>query len=225
MLRAGHADAAGRHHIQVPTGSLRGSGAILHSAGSKRRAEARAAARSTAPESPGSKPSKHSSSRSSSDGSSPSPGASVAPKAGHIPPPPAFDWRAYLLRYPDLRTAKIRTKEAATDHYTSKGHKERRSYEKVPVLLRYTACQGLFNQMYAHLNAFILAEFLGADVVLPPSVYRESFSKYFSMMDLTKNEVKWTPTHTGALLDVKALQEHYAKKGEHASNAVNGAHL
>jgi hypothetical protein len=33
------------------------------------------------------------------------------------------------------------------------------------------------------------------------------------MMDLTKNEVKWTPTHTGALLDVKALQEHYAKKG------------
>jgi hypothetical protein len=42
----------------------------------------------------------------------------------------------------------------------------------VPVLLRYTACQGLFNQMYAHLNALVLADYLGADVVLPPSVYR-----------------------------------------------------
>ena len=66
--------------------------------------------------------------------------------------------------------------------------------------------------MYAHLNALILADYLGADVVLPPSVYRESFAKYFSM-DLTKNEVKWTPADTGALLDVAALREHYAKKG------------
>ena len=59
--------------------------------------------------------------------------------------------------------------------------------------------------MYAHLNALILADYLGADVVLPPSVYRESFAKYFSM-DLTKNEVKWTPADTGALLDVAAEQ-------------------
>ena len=67
--------------------------------------------------------------------------------------------------------------------------------------------------MYAHLNALVLADYLGADVVLPPSVFRESFAKYFSM-DLTKNEVKWTPTDTGALLDVHALREHYARKGE-----------
>ncbi len=66
--------------------------------------------------------------------------------------------------------------------------------------------------MYAHLGALVLADFLGAEVVLPPSVYRESFSKYFSM-DLSRNEVHWTPTDTGALLDVEALQEHYAKKG------------
>ncbi|KAF6260637.1 hypothetical protein COO60DRAFT_1269269, partial [Scenedesmus sp. NREL 46B-D3] len=123
-----------------------------------------------------------------------------------------FNWKAYLLRYPDLRSGNIRTKQAAAWHYTQKGHKEHRSFAKIPILLRYTACQGLFNQMYAHLNALVLADYLGADVMLPPSVYRESFSKYFSM-DLKKNEVKWTPADTGALLDVDAIQAHYAQKG------------
>jgi hypothetical protein len=135
------------------------------------------------------------------------------PAADSIEVPPDFDWKAYLLRYPDLRSGSIRTKDAAVWHYIQTGHKEHRSYEKVPILLRYTACQGLFNQMYAHLNALVLAEYLGADVMLPPSVYRESFSKYFSM-DLKKNEVKWTPTSTGALLDVDAIAAHYAQKGE-----------
>lgn len=86
--------------------------------------------------------------------------------------PNDFDWRSYLLRYPDLRASNIRTREAAAYHYADNGRKEHRSYQRVPVLLRYTACQGLFNQMYAHLNALVLAEYLGADVVLPPSVYR-----------------------------------------------------
>jgi hypothetical protein len=135
------------------------------------------------------------------------------PAADSVEVPPDFDWKAYLLRYPDLRSGSIRTKDAAAWHYTQTGHKEHRSYQKVPILLRYTACQGLFNQMYAHLNALVLAEYLGADVMLPPSVYRESFSKYFSM-DLKKNEVKWTPTITGALLDVEAIAAHYAQKGE-----------
>jgi len=66
--------------------------------------------------------------------------------------------------------------------------------------------------MYAHLNAFALAGFLGADVVLPPSVYRESFAKYFSMTDLARNEVRWAPAPAGALLDVAALRAHYAEK-------------
>lgn len=126
--------------------------------------------------------------------------------------PEDFDWRAYLLRYPDLRLANIRNREGAVWHYLDRGADEHRSYAKIPVMLRYTACQGLFNQIYAHLNALIIAEFLGADVVLPPSVYRESFSKYFSM-DLKKNQVKWTPTGIDRLIDVAALREHYAKKG------------
>eukprot|EP00775_Hariotina_reticulata_P011827 gene11827-11971_t len=110
------------------------------------------------------------------------------------------------------KSGNIRTKQAALWHYMHKGQKEHRTYKKIPILLRYTACQGLFNQMYAHLNALVLADYLGADVMLPPSVYRESFSKYFSM-DLKKNEVKWTPADAGALLDVEAIQAHYAQKG------------
>lgn len=143
---------------------------------------------------------------------------SAAAGSGAPPPPPPpdeppdFDWKAYLLRYPDLRAGNIRTRAAAAWHYAAKGRAEQRSYTRVPVLLRYTACQGLFNQMYAHLNALVLADFLGADVMLAPSVYRESFAKYFSM-DLAKNEVKWTPAPTGALLDVPAITAHYARKG------------
>jgi hypothetical protein len=152
---------------------------------------------------------------SSTTGSGPGPGGAVA-AADSIPEPADFNWKAYLLRYPDLRSGNIRTKQAAAWHYTQKGHKEHRSFAKIPILLRYTACQGLFNQMYAHLNALVLADYLGADVMLPPSVYRESFSKYFSM-DLKKNEVKWTPADTGALLDVDSIQAHYAQKGGHSA--------
>ena len=46
-----------------------------------------------------------------------------------------------------------------------------------------------------------------------PQVYRESFSKYFSMDHPESNEVKWTPADTGTLIDVPALQAFYAKKG------------
>jgi hypothetical protein len=34
------------------------------------------------------------------------------------------------------------------------------------------------------------------------------------MTYINKNEVKWRPTDTGALLDVEAVQRHYAAKGE-----------
>lgn len=147
------------------------------------------------------------------------PGTGAAPGASSVSSPSGFNWKAYLLRYPDLRSGNIRTKQAATWHYMQKGQQEHRSHQKIPILLRYTACQGLFNQMYAHLNALVLADYLGADVMLPPSVYRESFSKYFSM-DLKKNQVKWTPADTGALLDVEAIQAHYAQKGEQTTTSI-----
>lgn len=40
------------------------------------------------------------------------------------------------------------------------------------------------------------------------------------MTEIEKNEVKWTPTDTGALLDVDALQKYYAKKGERGGGAL-----
>jgi hypothetical protein len=63
--------------------------------------------------------------------------------------PRDFDWRAYLLRYADLRASGIRTREAAAAHYVANGRRESRGYSRVPILLRYTACQGLFNQVRA----------------------------------------------------------------------------
>ncbi len=126
--------------------------------------------------------------------------------------PDDFNWKAYLMRYSDLRAGNVRNRDAAVWHYLARGGKEGRSYARIPILLRYTACQGLFNQMYAHLNAIILANFLDADIVLPPSVYRHSFSEYFSM-DLSRNQVKWTPTSVGALLDVERMREHFEEKG------------
>jgi hypothetical protein len=75
--------------------------------------------------------------------------APLAAQPGRAPLPPSFDWRAYLLRYPDLRAGGVRGREAAVLHYVDHGHAEARRYDRIPVLLRYTACQGLFNQMCA----------------------------------------------------------------------------
>jgi hypothetical protein len=89
--------------------------------------------------------------------------------------PPGFDWRGYYMRYSDLRASGHRSPEAILHHYIKYGRPGRRTFGKIPVMLRYTACHGLFNQMYAHINALVLAHFLGADVVLPPSLYRCDF--------------------------------------------------
>lgn len=61
-------------------------------------------------------------------------------------------------------------------------------YKRVPLVVRYTACGGLFNQHYSHVAALSLALALGGDVVLPPGVKRDSFAHYFSQ-DPSKNEV------------------------------------
>ena len=61
-------------------------------------------------------------------------------------------------------------------------------YKRVPLLVRYTACGGLFNQHYSHVAALSLALALGGDVVLPAAVKRDSFANYFSQ-DPTKNQV------------------------------------
>jgi hypothetical protein len=74
----------------------------------------------------------------------------------------------------------------------------------VPVVLRYTACGGLLNQHYSHVAALALAVALGADVLLPPGVKRDSFAHYFSQ-DPTRNEVAWSAVPFDSLWDGEAL--------------------
>lgn len=66
--------------------------------------------------------------------------------------------------------------------------------------------------MYAHLAAVMLADLLDADIVLPPSLYRTSFNKHFSM-DQRFNEVKWIPAPISHLLDVDHMREYYSRRG------------
>lgn len=61
-------------------------------------------------------------------------------------------------------------------------------YKRIPLVVRYTACGGLFNQHYSHVAALSLALALGGDVVLPAAVKRDSFANYFSQ-DPSKNQV------------------------------------
>jgi hypothetical protein len=83
------------------------------------------------------------------------------------------------MYHPDLAQLGITTPEAAKQHYLLQGRREGRPYKRLRVLLRYTACTGLINQQYSHIAAFALAAALGAELVLPPAVCRDSFAHYF----------------------------------------------
>lgn len=71
---------------------------------------------------------------------------------------------------------------------------------------RYTACGGLFNQHYSHVSALTLAVKLGADVIIPHAVQRQSFDQYFNQ-DPTKNQVLWTSAPFSSLYDTEKLME------------------
>ena len=75
--------------------------------------------------------------------------------------------------------AGLTTQSLAEQHYTSQGRAMGLIYKRLRVLLRYTACTGLINQHYSHIAAFSLSAVLGAELVLPPAVKRDSFAHYF----------------------------------------------
>lgn len=83
------------------------------------------------------------------------------------------------MYHPDLRKLGMSTADEAKQHYLQQGRAEGRPYKRLRVLLRYTACTGLINQHYSHIAAFTLAAALGAELVLPPAVCRDSFAHYF----------------------------------------------
>jgi hypothetical protein len=133
-------------------------------------------------------------------------GREGGPGSVPLPPglPPGFDPQVYLLYHPELRQQGVDSPTAAAQHYLSKGRAEGRPYKRLRVLLRYTACTGLINQHYSHIAAFTLAAALGAELVLPPAVCRDSFAHYFSVFK-EKNEVQWSPVPLDALLDVDSI--------------------
>ena len=126
--------------------------------------------------------------------------------------PADFDWQTYLLYHPELKDEGIISEETAKQHYLSHGRAEGYVYRRLRVMLRYTACTGLINQQYSHIAAFALAAVLGAELVLPPAVKRDSFAKYFSM-DKTQNEVSWTPDHLDTLLDTEKIIRFWKDRG------------
>lgn len=139
------------------------------------------------------------------------------------PPPPAtrqrissapadFDWQTYLLYNPELRDAGIGSQQQAEEHYVQKGYAQGMIYKRLRVLLRYTACTGLINQHYSHIAAFSLCAVLGAELVLPPAVKRDSFAHYFSVFK-EHNEVKWTPAPLESLLNVDKIVEFWRGRG------------
>ena len=139
------------------------------------------------------------------------------------PPPPVitsdisripadFDWQTYLLYNPELRDAGISTQQQAEEHYVSIGYAQGMIYKRLRVLLRYTACTGLINQHYSHIAAFSLCAVLGAELVLPPAVKRDSFAHYFSVFK-EHNEVKWTPAPLESLLNVDKIVEFWRSRG------------
>ncbi|KAL0049810.1 hypothetical protein WJX82_010329 [Trebouxia sp. C0006] len=139
------------------------------------------------------------------------------------PPPPVtrqritsapadFDWQTYLLYNPELRDAGIGTQQQAEEHYVQKGYAQGLIYKRLRVLLRYTACTGLINQHYSHIAAFSLCAVLGAELVLPPAVKRDSFAHYFSVFK-EHNEVKWTPAPLESLLNVDKIVEFWRGRG------------
>eukprot|EP01025_Chloroclados_australasicus_P029867 TRINITY_DN2984_c1_g1_i1.p1 TRINITY_DN2984_c1_g1~~TRINITY_DN2984_c1_g1_i1.p1 ORF type:complete len:520 (-),score=-1.73 TRINITY_DN2984_c1_g1_i1:147-1706(-) len=126
--------------------------------------------------------------------------------------PVDFDWEIYLLYYPELKYKGIVDRISAEKHYLQYGWIERRLYRRIKVVLRYTACAGLMNQQYSHISAIALAFAVGAEVVLPCSVKRESFEQYFHT-DPSKNKLRWAPALLEDLLDVEYIIEYWKKQG------------
>ena len=77
----------------------------------------------------------------------------------------------------------MRGADGAARHYLATGRAQGRVARRLRVILRYTACTGLINQHYSHIAAFTLAALVGAELVLPPAVCRDSFGHYFRCAD------------------------------------------
>lgn len=140
-------------------------------------------------------------------------GMSQAADPTILPTLPAdFNWKVYLLYHPDLAARGINNQAKAVEHWLQYGQYEGRVYQRLSVLMRYTACGGLTNQLYSHISALTLAATLGAEVVLPPALTRSSFGHYFSMFK-ELNQVTWSAVPLDSLIDVDHYIGYWKERG------------
>ena len=76
--------------------------------------------------------------------------------------------------------------------------------QDIKIVLHYTACSGLINQVYSHIAALVLISVLRSEFVLPPALMRNSFASYFSPFK-NASEVVWKPGPLSMLLDVDRM--------------------
>lgn len=81
------------------------------------------------------------------------------------------------------------------------------------IILRYMACMGGFNQLYSHVAALTLAAALGADVVLPPALARDSYDRRVDPMHPERETVKWHAAAAESLLDVARIAHTWRQLG------------
>jgi hypothetical protein len=80
------------------------------------------------------------------------------------------------------------------------------------IIIQYTACGGLVNQLYSTIAAMALATTMGAEIVLPPAVHRDSFAKHFSTK-AEANDVTWYASPLDDILDVDRFRNHWKSRG------------
>jgi len=80
------------------------------------------------------------------------------------------------------------------------------------IIIQYTACGGLVNQLYSTIAAIAIATTMGAELVLPPAVHRDSFAKHFSTKK-ENNDVDWYASPLDEILDVDRLRDHWRSRG------------
>eukprot|EP01025_Chloroclados_australasicus_P017786 TRINITY_DN19102_c0_g3_i7.p1 TRINITY_DN19102_c0_g3~~TRINITY_DN19102_c0_g3_i7.p1 ORF type:complete len:545 (-),score=12.04 TRINITY_DN19102_c0_g3_i7:58-1692(-) len=91
--------------------------------------------------------------------------------------PFGWDWRAYMNHYPEIiewANGEI-SEEVALQHYNAIGKYETRIARKINMVLRYTACGNLAEQLYSHMAAITLATLTGAKLIFSPHIiYNEN---------------------------------------------------
>ncbi len=109
--------------------------------------------------------------------------------------------QAYQFYNPDLPY--FASEADAKAHYLRAGYIEGRIYRRVPTTLRYKVLGGLCNQLYSHLSVLALAATMGAEVIVPPALARESFQQNGG----------WLEAPPDALLDLGSMAQHWRAQG------------